>query len=114
MSDTTFKFDGRASAFVTRDVGRQIREQLLDFERQIPESERVVIDASGIEALTPSFVDEFFGRTASLFGLERFRNRFRIEGVDQDSKLLINKVVRNRLILDAQATSLTASSDPAS
>lgn len=53
--------------------------------------------------MTPSFVDEFFGRTAACFGLDQFRARFQIFGIDGDIKQLINKVVRNRSILDRRA-----------
>lgn len=103
MSDAQFSLSGRVSAFVTRDAGRRIRDELLSFELQTAPEDRIVIDATGVDALTPSFVDEFFGRTASTFGIERFRERFQIRGVDPDTKILINNVVRNRLMLDARA-----------
>ncbi len=103
MSEVIFQLLGKAPAFVTRDVGRIVRDELLSFERQSLPEDRIVIDASGVDALTPSFVDEFFGRTASSFGIEQFQRRFRIHGVDRDSQVLINKVVRNRLLLDAQS-----------
>ena len=71
----------------------------MTFEAPIQSDLKVTIDASGVSIMTPSFVDEFFGRTAAELGLERFRQRFRVVGVDDDSKLLINNVVRNRLLL---------------
>lgn len=100
MTDTLFLLTAHAVEFVSRDIGRHVRDQLLAFELKVPPAEQITIDATGVSLLTPSFVDEFFGRTASVFGLERFRVRFRIVGIEGETKLLINKVVRNRLILD--------------
>lgn len=101
MNNVLFSLVGRGSSFVTRDAGRRIRDELIAFELQVAPDARIVIDATGVEALTPSFVDEFFGRTASTFGIERFRERFQIRGVDPATKILVNNVVRNRLMLDA-------------
>ncbi len=105
MAEMVFLLKGKASAFVTRDTGRWIREELLQFESLVAVDDTIVIDASDVDALTPSFVDEFFGRTASMLGIAEFQRRFRIRGIDVNTKTLINKVVRNRLLLDAQAKS---------
>jgi len=99
MTNTVFLLLPHASEFVTRDIGKFLRSKLLDFETLAPPDEQVIIDASGVTIMTPSFVDEFFGRTAAAIGLERFRCRFKIIGVEGETKQLINKVVRNRLIL---------------
>lgn len=100
MINSIFRLQDRADDFVTRDIGKRLRDALLEFEAIVPAEGRVTIDASGVSLMTPSFVDEFFGRTAAVFGLDHFRTRFQIVGVEGDAKQLINKVVRNRLILD--------------
>lgn len=100
MIDATFCLQDKAHDFVSRDIGKCLREALLEFEATVAADELITIDASGVSLMTPSFVDEFFGRTASIFGLDQFRTRFRIIGIEGDTKQLINKVVRNRLILD--------------
>lgn len=100
MTEFVFRLQDKACDFVTRDIGKSLREALLQFETTVPTDGRVTIDVSGVSLMTPSFVDEFFGRTAANFGLDQFRARFQIIGVEGDAKQLINKVVRNRLILD--------------
>ena len=100
MTDFVFRLQHKANDFVTRDIGKRLREAFLEFEATVPADARITIDTSGVSLMTPSFVDEFFGRTAAAFGLDYFRTRFRIIGLDGDVKQLINKVVRNRLILD--------------
>ncbi|HTN00273.1 STAS-like domain-containing protein [Planctellipticum variicoloris] len=99
MTDPVFVLQSHAADFVSRDIGRLLREQLLQLEIAIPEDQRITIDASGVVIMTPSFVDEFFGRTAALLGLERFQSRFHIVGIDGENRTLVNNVVRNRLIL---------------
>jgi len=100
MTDVVFRLQDKAKDFVTRDIGKRLRESLLEFEPTVPATMQVAIDASGVALMTPSFADEFFGRTAAIFGLDQFRRRFKIIGVEGSAKQLINKVVRNRLILD--------------
>lgn len=99
MTDIIFALPHRATDFVTRDVGRLLRADLLTFESQIDPVERITVDLTGVNLLTPSFVDEFFGRTAAEMGLERFKARFRISGISSEFRSLINNVVRNRLMM---------------
>jgi|GEM_PF-2588532 len=106
MNETPrFLLKEHSDDFVTRDIGRTLREALLSFEDQVPANERIVIDASGVSLMTPSFADEFFGRTAAARGLAFFKARFQVVGVEGDTKTLINHVVRNRLILDRASSS---------
>lgn len=103
MPDLVFQLRTHADGFLSRDCGSALREELLEFERTAPTETIIQIDAHGVDVMTPSFVDEFFGRTVAFFGIERFRSRFRIVGVASESMLLINKVVRNRLLLQSHA-----------
>lgn len=102
MTEHIFQLTARASDFVSRNRGQVLREELLAMERDVPADQRITIDATGVSVITPSFADEFFGRTAALLGIERFRQRFRIVGIAADAQVLINKVVRNRLLLNRQ------------
>jgi len=102
MSDATFTLCDYSSDFVSRDIGKLLRARLLEFDATIPPDQQITIDASGVSIMTPSFVDEFFGRTAAAVGLEEFRRRFKLFGVADFARPLINNVVRNRLILERQ------------
>ena len=100
MTESSFNLKEHARDFVTREIGRSLRAKLFEFEDSSPRDIRLTIDTSGVSIMTPSFVDEFFGRTAATLGLDQFRARFNIVGVDENTKTLINRVVRNRLLLD--------------
>jgi STAS-like domain of unknown function (DUF4325) len=50
-----------AKFLATRDKGRDLRMELEDQVSRVP-ADRVVIDFSGVEAMTISFADEFVGR----------------------------------------------------
>jgi len=105
MTDSTvFVLKLYATDFVTRDIGKLLREKLLQLELATDSDHRIVIDGDGVSIMTPSFVDEFFGRTAALMGIEKFRRRFKISGIEGDTKVLVNSVVRNRLILESMRT----------
>ncbi len=95
-----FKPSDHAKALTSRDAGSHARDALLDLHARTPAGTviRIVIDDE--ELLTPSFVDEFFGRVVSRLGLETFRARFIIDPSTDENRIFINKVVRNRLLLD--------------
>jgi hypothetical protein len=101
--ENVFRLSERAAALVTRDAGKRLRAELLALDAALTAEGRIIIDLAGVDVLTPSFVDEFFGRLVSEFGVKDFQARFHIEGADADWKSLINSVVQNRLLLDRQA-----------
>lgn len=101
MSDVpAFNLCEHATDFVTREIGKLLRLRLLEFDAHVENGLRINIDATGVSIITPSFADEFFGRTVARLGVARFKERFSICGVDDSTKALINGVVRNRLLLD--------------
>lgn len=100
MNNAVFRLCGMAPAFVSRDVGRAIRQKIIEFEKEADIDAVIVIDFDGVDVLTPSFVDECLGRLVASIGLEHFRERFKIHADRSDWKALINSVVRNRLQLD--------------
>jgi len=52
---------GRAAFLATRSKGREIREELED-RISLEHPDEVIIDFTGVEAMTISFADEFLGR----------------------------------------------------
>jgi DNA-binding transcriptional ArsR family regulator len=58
----TFAVGQRGAFLATRSRARTIREDLEERIASEPTSELVVIDFSGVEAMTISFADEFLGR----------------------------------------------------
>lgn len=88
-----------ANDFVTRDIGKRLRAELLAFANSSTADQLIIIDATGVTIMTPSFVDEFFGRTTADLGLQQFKSRFQIVGTDTSTQSLVNNVVRNRLIM---------------
>ena len=104
MAESTFVLRSEAADFVTRDIGKRLCERLLALDASVRREALITIDATGITMMSPSFVDEFFGRIAAKLGIERFRSRIRMIGVDDELKPLINNVVRNRLLLERSAS----------
>ena len=110
MTELIFRLTDYAQDFVTRDMGRKVRDELLKFESESPTDTPITIDVSGIVVLTPSFADEFFAKTVERIGLDPFRSRFRIIGTAEDIKVLISKVIKIRLSQAPQA--ITTESTP--
>jgi hypothetical protein len=96
----SFRLAEKADALVTRDAGKRMRGELLALYTTLGPDELIKIAVTGVDVLTPSFVDECLGRLVSEVGITDFRARFRIEGADADWKTMINAVVQNRLLLD--------------
>ena len=62
-------------ALVTRDSARPIRQSLASAD--IPTANEIVLDFSGIDAVTPSFVDEILGMLDKAFRRAK-RDQFRL------------------------------------
>lgn len=95
-----FRPSDYAKALTSRDAGSRVRESLFKLLDQTPSTVviRIVIDHNDL--ITPSFVDEFFGRVVSKLGFDVFRTRFVIDAGADENRAFINNVVRNRLLLD--------------
>ena len=81
-------------AGASRQEGCVIRSRLSSL---LAAHETVIIDLDGAEAMTPSFVDECFGKLLLELGEEAFRSRVSFEGSDKSLKRLVNQVLRARL-----------------
>jgi len=88
-----FRLSQFGTTLVTRDQGIPIREQLLVLLNQGKQIE-VIFD--GVEALTPSFVDEVLGKALVVLGIDRFRNDVTLVAQSQEHRRLANLVLSNR------------------
>jgi hypothetical protein len=76
----------------TRDQGEPVRTQLLALLERGP----VEVDFDGVEAYTPSFMDEVLGKSLEIVGLERFRRDVRLFCSSASVRKLVNLVLSNR------------------
>jgi len=95
-----FKPSDHARALTSRDAGSRVRESLFALIEQTPANVKIRIVIEHEDLITPSFVDEFFGRVVSKMGFDAFRARFVIDAGAEENRVFINNVVRNRLLLD--------------
>ena len=78
----------------SREQGRAARSLLKNLVRL---HGTIELSLGGIEAMTPSFADECFGRLLEELGEAEFRRAVRFRGADPTTKTLINQVLRIRL-----------------
>ena len=71
------------------EIIRELMKKELD-----KESGRVTLDFSGIEQVTQSFIDEFFGIFVRAFGVEYIKGRVFLVNEVQSIKDIINYVVK--------------------
>ena len=68
----------------------------------LPEmNEPLVLNFSGVESASSSFLDELLGRLAFQFGKEIFDERIRVTGMNPLVRKITNVVVAQRLGLDS-------------
>jgi hypothetical protein len=77
---------------VDPDEGAILREQA---HGALSRGESVVVDFSGVTALTSSFLNSTVGRLLSSFAEDDFRSRFRWTGLDQTDEQLVQLVIQN-------------------
>src|SRR5438445_11613660 len=82
-----------SKTLVTRDQGRVLLEGALS---QLDNMRILHVDMSGIDALSPSFADEFFGGLLERLGGTGFRERVRVENHTEELRMLIRKVLGHR------------------
>ncbi|MDY0233103.1 MAG: STAS-like domain-containing protein [Sulfurimonas sp.] len=81
-----FKFIG------SRGAGEIIRKKMkMQLDK---EGETVTLDFVGVEQVTQSFIDEFFGIFIRAFGIKYIRNRVRLVNETQGIKDTINFVIK--------------------
>lgn len=75
----------------TRDLGARV----LDAALQRP-GDKLIISLEGVEVMTPSFADEFFGGLFSRLGQELFRSRVGLLHPDHYIQSLVEMVLKHR------------------
>lgn len=81
-----------SKTLLTRDQGRALRESIL---KRCAADHRLTLDLSAAEAISPSFVDEFFGGLESALG-DAFRSSIRIVCPQAEWKSLISAALAHR------------------
>jgi hypothetical protein len=75
----------------SRGAGEIIREKM---KTELDKGNGVTLDFAGIEQVTQSFIDEFFGIFIRAFGIEYIRGRVRLVNETQGIKDTINFVIK--------------------
>jgi len=76
----------------SRGSGETVRELM---KKELDKKDGVVtLDFAGIEQVTQSFIDEFFGIFVRSFGVEYIRGRVRLVNETQGTKDTINYVIK--------------------
>lgn len=78
---------------VTRDQGEPVRHELLAL---VDANVVIEIDLDGVEAFTPSFIDEVLGKLLVQIGIDRFKSQVQLRCTSADVKKLVNLVLSNR------------------
>ena len=78
---------------LTRELGTAIRA---DLASQLAAGRSVAVRLDGIEDITPSCVDEGFGKLSEIVGSEAFSSKVRFEGGQPIVNTLIQFVLKTR------------------
>jgi hypothetical protein len=92
-SETMLVLCAHGRLLVTRDQGEPIREKLLHL---LQEHGKVTVDLDGVEAYTPSFMDEVLGKCLEAIGPDDFRRRVKLTASSPEVRKLTNLVLSNR------------------
>lgn len=92
----TIHLAAQGADLLTRDQGAQVRKRIEQSLHSLIRGDRLEIDLSKVGAITPSFMDECFGRLILLIGEERFRQEVKLSGGDEATRRLLNKVLAHR------------------
>lgn len=82
-----------SGSLVTRDQGHELLEKV---ELRLASPGAIRVDLLGVEALSPSFADEFFGGLAEHLGAAEFSKRIRVHCPSEAWRILIQKVLAHR------------------
>lgn len=75
----------------SRGAGEIIREKM---KPVLDENAQVTLDFAGVEQVTQSFIDEFFGIFIRAFGIEYIRGKVKLVNETQGIKDTINIVIK--------------------
>ncbi|MDK9694407.1 MAG: STAS-like domain-containing protein [Sulfurimonas sp.] len=75
----------------SRGAGEIIRKKM---KTELDKGNSVTLDFSGVEQITQSFIDEFFGIFIRAFGIEYIRGKVRLVNETQGIKDTINFVIK--------------------
>ncbi len=85
------------SDLLTRAQGEKVRARIEELLDGLPVGDRVVVDLSDIQVMTPSFADECLGKLGERLGAARFRQVIKLTGADETNRTLVNAVLSERL-----------------
>lgn len=94
MRDKVINIKSTTGGFVfvgSRGAGEAVREQM---KPVLDAGCRVTLDFVGIEQVTQSFIDEFFGVFIRSFGIEYIRGKVKLVNETQGIKDTINFVIK--------------------
>jgi len=77
----------------SRTDGKLFRQKLLEMMKK---EKRIVLDFTGLEIASVSFLDEAFGRLTDEFSLEELKDRLAFENMDDGDRKLLNFVILSR------------------
>lgn len=89
----TLALSNYGTQLLTRDLGTSIRA---DVAGQLAAGRLVKVQLDGIDDITPSFVDEAFGKLSEVMGTEAFTARVSFEGQHRVTRTLIQFVLKTR------------------
>ncbi len=75
----------------SRGAGEIIRKKM---KKELDKKNDITLDFNGIEQVTQSFIDEFFGIFIRAFGIEYIRGKVRLVNETQGIKDTINFVIK--------------------
>jgi len=75
----------------SRGAGEIIREKM---KPELDAKEEVTLDFAGVDQVTQSFIDEFFGIFIRAFGIEFIRGKVKLVNANQGIKDTINFVIK--------------------
>ena len=96
---TTFKFATINENLGTRQLGEKVRLQLLNL---IKETDRVVLDFSGVSVVSNSFADECLAKLLLSMSLDELKQRTTFRGLNEFARK--NIAIAFRRLLNAMAS----------
>ena len=73
------KFGEIASSLGTRNLASKLREEVL---LEIEERDKIVCDFTGVNVVTNSFANEYFGKLINIISAEKFKEKFAFTNVN--------------------------------